>query len=177
MSPHTSYNLGPGPGGYPAAGGLYPVPVAPPKRRHTGLIVLAVLLAVALCGGGGLLAVLAVAPSTKDGYQAAQDNTPAGPTGAGAAHATSAGAPAPAPPTKAKTTIDDGTWTAGVDFTPGKYEVTATAKLCTWQVYTGEQPNVTYVDPGHIGPGHYVFTFKTGQHLLTQGCGTWVKVG
>jgi hypothetical protein len=82
---------------------------------------------------------------------------------------------APAPAQKVKGSISDGEWTAGADFSPGPYETTTQSSTCVWQVTTGEGDSVQYIDPGHVGPGHYKFTFKAGQTLHTLGCGTWVK--
>jgi hypothetical protein len=163
--------------------GPYPVPVAPPKRRHTGTIAVVAILAVLLCVGGAVTTLVLAFGGMQDGFRAAT-----APTGPATTHtpggkapastpATTGGTPTTPAATPAAATIKDGTWTAGADFPPGRYEVTSDAKFCAWQVYTGEEPNVTYVDPGHVGPGHYVFTFKAGQHLLTQGCGTWHQAG
>lgn len=156
---------------------------SPVKRRRTGWIIAGVVLGVLAlgCGGAGLLLVAGTVDSASKGV--ADGRNPGldpgapvvsdGPSRSGA-FVPSVTAP---PPAAAVATIGDGTWTAGADFPAGTYEVTSDAKLCAWQVYTGQEPDVTYVDPGHVGPGHYRFTFKAGQHLMTSGCGTWRKAG
>jgi hypothetical protein len=150
---------------------FYATAPPPPRRRRTGLIVAGVasgVLALVVCGGV-LAAVLTPADPPPVTF-----SDPATPGADAPTTRTVPAAPAPAAPV---TAIKDGTWTAGTDFPPGRYEVTSDARLCAWQVYTGQEPDVVYVDPGHVGPGHYTFTFTAGQHLMTQGCGTWRKAG
>jgi hypothetical protein len=115
-------------------------------------------------------------------------STSATPTAAATPPRTTSGVPprvSPSPddpdptPTAQKrpATIREGEWQAGPDFPPGRYETTTTASSCVWQVTTGQGESVHYVDPGHIGPGHYTFTFKAGETLHNSGCGTWTKTG
>lgn len=183
MSPQVPYVSGPPD---PYTGHLHaPLPPPPPKRRtgrRVALVVAAAvgLLALLLCGGTLVALLTSAGPPADPVFQdpATGAAVPAPTLHRDGATATPSVTPPVTPPAKAPVAaVGDGTWTAGTDFPAGRYEVTTQADLCAWQVYTGEQPDVQYVDPGHIGPGHYVFTFKAGQHLMTQGCGTWRKTG
>lgn len=141
-------------------------PIQGKKKTNKALIVALVIIGCLglMCGVGIVLIVTAPAKAPTISYPAATPESKSPPPPAGASKA---------PP--AKPSIKDGEWTAGTDFPVGTYETTTQSDRCVWQVTTGQGDSVKYVDPGHIGPGHYKFTFKAGQTLHTVGCGTWAQ--
>lgn len=168
-----------------------PMSPPPPPARKRGLpgwalaAIVAGVLIILCCVGGSIYLL-----SNDDPKPAP---TPA-PTPTAASPATTAPNPPPTSPggsanpaspdpdlsptaQKRPATIDNGEWQAGVDFPLGRYETVAKADNCVWQVTTGQGESVHYVDPGHIGPGHYTFTFKAGETLHTVSCGIWTKTG
>ena len=83
-------------------------------------------------------------------------------------------ATAPAP---AGTTIEDGTWTVGVDLKAGKYRVTANVSSdCYWAIYKSGTNGENIIANDIPGGGRPTVTLKVGQDFNTSNCGTWKKI-
>ena len=75
-------------------------------------------------------------------------------------------------------TIDDGTWTVGIDFAAGKYRTTATVgSSCYWGIYKSGTNGDEIIANDIPGGGRPTVTLKAGQDFKTQRCGTWEKIG
>lgn len=98
-----------------------------------------------------------------------------------------ASAPAPPPttaagvPTKttaAPVTVEDGTWTVGLDIPAGRYRTTAAVdSSCNWAIYKSGTNGDDIIAIDIPGGGRPVVTVKKGQDFHTSGCGTWVRIG
>lgn len=82
--------------------------------------------------------------------------------------------PPAAAPAPAKVVIDDGTWTIGEDFPPGRYLATGTSSTCYWEIDKSGTNGDDVIKNG-FGPGNLRVTLKAGQDFRSQYCGTWVK--
>lgn len=92
--------------------------------------------------------------------------------------------PATAPTTEAKATrapaptIEDGTWTVGVDFPAGRYRVTQNVGgSCYWAIFRTGGDSVGDIIANDLpGGGRPSVTLKKGQDFKSSRCGTWRKV-
>jgi hypothetical protein len=101
-------------------------------------------------------------------------------TGTAAAQpATTVTVTAAPPPPAAGTTIEDGTWTVGVDITPGTYRLSApvTSGMCYWGIYRSGSNQQAIVNNGIETGGRPTVTLKGGQDFSSKQCGTWARVG
>jgi hypothetical protein len=74
-------------------------------------------------------------------------------------------------------TIEDGTWTVGVDVPPGTYRPKAAAgEDCYWAILKSGT-NGDDIISNNVGGGRPTVTLKKGQDFETARCGTWAKVG
>jgi hypothetical protein len=71
-------------------------------------------------------------------------------------------------------TIEEGTWTVGVDVQPGTYRVVGAGASCYWEI-TKSGTNGSDIVDNHIGAGNLTVTLKAGQDFTTTRCGTWSK--
>lgn len=87
--------------------------------------------------------------------------------------ATTKPAPPPPPPLP---TIDDGTWTVGVDFPPGTYRVTAQVSSdCYWAITKSGSNGENIIANDIPGGGRPTVVLRKGQEFETNDCGTWEK--
>jgi hypothetical protein len=82
---------------------------------------------------------------------------------------------AAAPPAGAGTTIEEGTYTVGVDIQPGTYRAVGAGSNCYWAI-TKSGSNGSDIIDNHIGAGNLTVTLKAGQDFTSERCGTWSKV-
>lgn len=75
-------------------------------------------------------------------------------------------------------TIDDGTWTVGVDVKPGVYRTAeAVSSDCYWGIYRSGTNGEDIIANDIPGGGRPQVTLKSGQDFNSSRCGQWVKVG
>jgi len=88
-------------------------------------------------------------------------------------------APSPTPPpAPAVPSIEDGTWTVGVDFPAGAYRTTTNvAADCYWKISKSGSNGADIIQNDFPGGGRPQVTLKVGQDFTTNRCGTWHKVG
>lgn len=73
-------------------------------------------------------------------------------------------------------TIDDGTWTVGVDVPPGTYRVRLAASSdCYWAILRSGSNGEDIIN-NDIGGGRPQVTLRRGQDFETSRCGTWTKI-
>lgn len=169
------------PGNYDAE----PTP-RPHRRTLHPLVIAGIVLAVLLvvCGGGIVALGLLTAGQDKAPAAPVVGSPPGDTPSAGLSTAAPSLSPAvkappvattkAAPPPPAKIVIDDGTWTIGEDFPPGKYVVTGAPSTCYWEITKAGTNGADIISNG-LGPGNLRVTLKTGQEFSSDDCGTWVK--
>ena len=87
-------------------------------------------------------------------------------------------APPTSPPPPAAPTVQDGTWTVGLDFPAGKYRATAVVDPdCYWAITKSGTNGEEIIANDIPGGGRPTVTLKAGQDFQSQRCGTWAKVG
>lgn len=87
--------------------------------------------------------------------------------------ATTKPAPPPPPPPP---TIDDGTWTVGLDFPAGTYRVTAQVPSdCYWAITKSGSNGEKIIANDIPGGGRPTVVLRKGQDFETNDCGTWEK--
>jgi hypothetical protein len=181
---------------YPADSTAFgPAVPSPPPARPAGWPGKKIALIVG--GGVGVLLLLCVAGGTAIGATAPAANptvtvttTAAAPTvtvtvteSASPAVTTTVTATttetAAPPPAAAGTTIEDGTWTVGVDVKPGSYRVAVpiSSGMCYWGIYRSGTNQRDIVNNGIESGGRPQVTLKAGQDFKSSDCGTWTKVG
>ncbi|GAA0921100.1 hypothetical protein Vau01_009690 [Virgisporangium aurantiacum] len=79
-----------------------------------------------------------------------------------------------APPAGAGATIEEGTYSVGVDIQPGTYRAIGAGSDCYWAI-TKSGTNGSDIIDNHIGGGNLTVTLKAGQDFTSQRCGTWSK--
>lgn len=88
------------------------------------------------------------------------------------ASASAEAAPAPAP-----NTIEEGTWTVGVDVKAGTYRtVDPVAGGCYWEITKAGTNGADIVENDNPTGGRPTVTLKKGQEFKNQGCGIFKKV-
>lgn len=152
-------------------------PPAPPRKTGlgTGAVIGIAGAALAVGLGIGCLGGIAIGGSA-DG-----EKTTAGPTAANnqpAAVVTTqpaTKAPETKPPAGPATTIEDGTWTVGLDIAAGTYRPRDPAPSdCYWKI-SKSGTNGADIIQNDIGGGRPTVSLKVGQDFTTNRCGTWVK--
>ncbi|GAA1376663.1 hypothetical protein [Catellatospora chokoriensis] len=82
------------------------------------------------------------------------------------------------PPAQPVVTIEDGTWTVGVDIKPGKYRtVTTVDDGCYWKIAKAGTNGDNIIANDIVNGGRPTVTIKVGQEFTSNRCGTWQKVG
>lgn len=83
----------------------------------------------------------------------------------------------PAAPTPASSnTIDEGTWTVGVDVKTGTYRtVDAVEDGCYWAITKSGSNGGNIIANDNVTGGHPSVTLSKGQDFKTQDCGTWTR--
>lgn len=81
-----------------------------------------------------------------------------------------------APPAAGRTTIEEGTYSVGVDIQPGTYRTVGAGSDCYWSI-TKSGSNGSDIVDNHIGAGNLTVTLKAGQDFTSQRCGTWSRTG
>lgn len=77
---------------------------------------------------------------------------------------------------KAENSIDEGTWSVGVDVQPGTYRAKDTVSdFCYWEI-TSDANGDHIVANDIVSGGRPTVTLKKGQFFKTHDCGTWAKV-
>ncbi len=152
-----------------------PVQPAPAKKSGIGLGLLLGGIGLAVGLGIGCIGGIAIGGSDDPTTNAAATTKPpaaaAQTTAAPAPPATTTAAVAPAGPA---TTIDDGTWTVGVDIAAGTYRpVVAAGDRCYWAVKKGGSNGD--IIKNDIGGGRPTVVLAAGQEFETNRCGTWQK--
>ncbi|GAA1026624.1 hypothetical protein GCM10009557_04990 [Virgisporangium ochraceum] len=79
-----------------------------------------------------------------------------------------------APPAAGGATIEEGTYSVGVDIQPGTYRAIGAGSDCYWSI-TKSGSNGSDIIENHIGGGNLTVTLKAGQDFTSQRCGTWSK--
>lgn len=83
----------------------------------------------------------------------------------------------PAPAAPAAPSVDDGTWTVGIDLPAGTYRTTAVVSSdCYWGIYKSGTNGNDIIANDIPGGGRPTVTVKAGQDFRTARCGTWVKI-
>jgi hypothetical protein len=73
-------------------------------------------------------------------------------------------------------TIEDGTYTVGVDISPGTYRPMANvSSMCYWAIYKSGTNGGTIIENDIPGGGRTTVTLSNGQDFHTMDCGTWAK--
>ena len=136
------------------------VPPARPNRTAR------ILLAVAAVVAGVLVLICAVAVF-------ANRDTPASPAPSPA----TLGPTPEAPVYPTLTTIQDGTWTVGVDMPAGTWRTDREVDVnCYWVVTVTGSNGTEQVSAGRVGGGHATVPVEVGQDFYSEQCGTWSKV-
>ncbi|WP_199562113.1 hypothetical protein, partial [Micromonospora deserti] len=79
--------------------------------------------------------------------------------------------PPPPPPT-----IEEGTWTVGLDVPPGTYRVTApVTDDCYWAITKSGTNGENVIANDIPGGGRPTVVLKKGQDFESSGCGTWQR--
>jgi len=88
-------------------------------------------------------------------------------------------APPPPPSTApAVPSIEDGTWTVGVDMPAGTYRTTTNVSAdCYWKISKTGSNGDDIIKNDFPGGGRPQVTLKVGQDFQSERCGTWHKVG
>jgi hypothetical protein len=81
---------------------------------------------------------------------------------------------AAAPPAGAGATIEEGTYSVGVDIQPGTYRAVGAGSDCYWAI-TKSGTNGSDIIDNHLGGGNLTVTLKAGQDFTSNRCGTWTK--
>lgn len=162
-----------------------PEPQAPKKSNKTRNVVLAVIFAItAFC----LLGTVIIALASNAGKQGIEDGKNAGSAPLAAPTTKSyptVGIPTtlpPVKPTKAAPkpppTIEEGTWTVGVDVPAGTYRVQEriTSGDCYWSITKTGSNGDDIISNDIVSGGRPQVTLKKGQDFESNRCGTWVKI-
>jgi hypothetical protein len=81
------------------------------------------------------------------------------------------------PPPQPLTTVEDGTWTVGLDIKPGKYRTVSTVSDCYWAITKDGSNGEDIIANDIVDGGRPSVTIKSGQVFTSDGCGPWQKVG
>jgi hypothetical protein len=81
------------------------------------------------------------------------------------------------PPPQPSATVEDGTWTVGLDIKPGKYRTVGTVSDCYWSITKDGSNGDDIVANDIVTGGRPSVTVKSGQIFTSDRCGPWQKVG
>jgi hypothetical protein len=114
-------------------------------------------------------------PDTRTVTETVTASAPA-PTAPAASTVTVTAAPpaGAAPPAAGGATIEEGTYSVGVDIQAGTYRVVGAGSDCYWAI-TRSGSNGSDIIDNHLGAGNLTVTLKAGQDFTSQRCGTWSK--
>lgn len=78
--------------------------------------------------------------------------------------------------TQAANTIEEGTWTVGVDIKPGTYRAVANVTSgCYWGIYRTGSNGSDIIENDIVSGGRPSVTLSVGQDFNTSRCGSWMK--
>lgn len=78
--------------------------------------------------------------------------------------------------TQAANTIEEGTWTVGVDIQPGTYRAVANVTSgCYWGIYRTGSNGSDIIENDIVSGGRPSVTLSVGQDFNTSRCGNWMK--
>jgi len=155
-------------------------PVTPKRRVHPLSIILTAIGVATFLVGMILVAVSVAGPSVTAASSPSPSPVVVYVTQPGVAPVASVAVPVTTtkPPPPPAPTIDDGTWTVGVDLPAGKYRVTANVGSgCYWKITKSGTNGEDIIANDIPGGGRPTVTVKAGQDFSTTECGTWTKIG